>query len=94
MAQGQQMMRVDNETEENPSSKVYRDLQSTINNVLDRVDGLILQDYGKGLLSKEMISWIMRSAKDASLPVYVDPKDHNYECYSGSRLLKPNLSLL
>ena len=92
MAQGQQMMRVDNETEENPSSKVYRDLQSTIHNILDRVDGLILQDYGKGLLSKEMISWIMRSAKDASLPVYVDPKDHNYECYSGSRLLKPNLS--
>ena len=92
MAQGQQMMRVDNETEDNTSSKVYRDLQSTIHNILDRVDGLILQDYGKGLLSKEMISWIMRSAKDASLPVYVDPKDHNYECYSGSRLLKPNLS--
>ena len=27
-----------------------------------------------------------------SLPVYVDPKDNYYDCYSGARLLKPNLS--
>ena len=92
MAQGQQMMRVDNETEENPSSEVYRFLQLAINNALDKVDGIILQDYGKGLFSKEMISWIMQCAKDASLPVYVDPKDDHYDCYSGARLLKPNLS--
>ena len=59
---------------------------------MEDVDGVILQDYGKGLFSKEMINWIMQRAKKASLPVYVDPKDHNYSCFSGARLLKPNSS--
>ena len=92
MAQGQQVMRVDNETEEPPATDMLEELQSTIDSVINDVDGVILQDYGKGLFSKEMILWVMERAKKASLPVYVDPKDHNYSCYSGAKLLKPNSS--
>ena len=92
MAQGQQVMRVDNETEEPPATDILEELQSTIDSVINDVDGVILQDYGKGLFSKEMILWVMQRAKKASCPVYVDPKYHNYSCYSGARLLKPNSS--
>ena len=92
MAQGQQVMRVDNETEEPPATDILEELQSTIDSVINDVDGVILQDYGKGLFSKEMILWVMERAKKSSLPVYVDPKDHNYSCYSGAKLLKPNSS--
>ena len=92
MAQGQQVMRVDNETEEPPPTDILEELQSAVDSVIDNVDGVILQDYGKGLFSKEMILWVMERAKKASLPVYVDPKYHNYSCYSGARLLKPNSS--
>ena len=92
MAQGQQVMRVDNETEETPPSDILEKLKSIIGVAMEDVDGVILQDYGKGLFSKEMIIWIMERAKKASLPVYVDPKNHNYSCFSGARLLKPNSS--
>ena len=92
MAQGQQVMRVDNETEEPPPTDILEELQSAVDSVIDNVDGVILQDYGKGLFSKEMILWVMQRAKKASCPVYVDPKYHNYSCYSGARLLKPNSS--
>lgn len=92
MAQGQQVMRVDNETEEPPPTDILEELQSAVDSVINDVDGVILQDYGKGLFSKEMILWVMQRAKKASCPVYVDPKYHNYSCYSGARLLKPNSS--
>ena len=49
MAQGQQVMRVDNETEETPPSDILEKLKSIIGVAMEDVDGVILQDYGKGL---------------------------------------------
>ena len=92
MAQGQQVVRMDNEITDHPSSEITDALKVSITKSLKVVDGIILQDYEKGIFSKEMIQWIMIEANQNSIPVYVDPKENNYSAYSGARLFKPNLS--
>jgi len=92
MVQGQQVVRMDDEITDHPSSEITDALKVSITKSLTAVDGIILQDYEKGIFSKEMIQWIMIEANQNSIPVYVDPKETNYSAYSGARLFKPNLS--
>ena len=92
MAQGQQVVRMDDEITDHPLLEITDALKVSITKSLKAVDGIILQDYEKGIFSKEMIQWIMIEANQNSIPVYVDPKETNYSAYSGARLFKPNLS--
>jgi|TARA_B110000438_G_scaffold94310_1_gene93740 rfaE bifunctional protein kinase chain/domain len=92
MAQGQQILRLDHENTDSLKSETYIQLKKLVKSSLIDVDGIILQDYEKGVFSKELIQWLMKISKEYSLPVYVDPKDNNYVEFSGARLLKPNRS--
>ena len=58
---------------------------------IPNVDFLILQDYNKGLLDKNMIKNILSGAKKYNKPVMVDPKEKNFIKYKGVKLIKPNL---
>ena len=51
---------------------------------------VIFQDYNKGVLSKNIISELISSAKKLNIPVLVDPKKDNYWEYKGVNLFKPN----
>jgi rfaE bifunctional protein kinase chain/domain len=51
---------------------------------------VIFQDYNKGVLSKNIISELISSAKKLNIPVLVDPKKDNYWEYKGVDLFKPN----
>ena len=92
IAQGQQVVRLDKENVTAPSHDTIESLKQAISNSLDDMDGVILQDYNKGLFTKGLIQWIMDQTREKSLPVYVDPKKHHFSFYSGARLFKPNLS--
>ena len=54
-------------------------------------DGIIIEDYNKGTLTKDVISHVINVAAKHAIPVYVDPKQNNYDSYKGVRLFKPNL---
>jgi rfaE bifunctional protein kinase chain/domain len=51
-------------------------------------DVLILSDYGKGALHR--IESMITAAKQARIPVIVDPKGEDYARYAGATLLTPN----
>lgn len=55
-------------------------------------DALILSDYGKGGLS-HIVSMIAM-ARDAGIPVLIDPKGDDYSRYRGATMLTPNRSEL
>ena len=92
MAQGQQVVRLDRESDFTPSLETIQAIQTEIAKTLDSVDGIILTDYGKGVLTGEMITWIMDQAVSKSIPVYVDPKKNHFDLFKGARLFKPNFS--
>jgi rfaE bifunctional protein kinase chain/domain len=54
-------------------------------------DGLIFQDYNKGVLSKTLIEKIIELCRDRSIKTAVDPKLTNFYAYRGTDLFKPNL---
>ena len=81
IAHGQQVVRLDRENSSPLSDITFEKLQATISHQIDQVDGIILQDYNKGIFNKQMITWIMELCKDRSVPVFVDPKKSNFTSY-------------
>mgnify|MGYP000873790378 FL=1 len=91
IADGRQIARLDSEVTKEISDEYISLLIEVYNNNCNDVDGIIIQDYNKGLLTPKLIKYIIGHARDKSIPVYVDPKYNNYEFYKGVRLFKPNL---
>ena len=57
----------------------------------DELDGVILQDYGKGLLVAAVIDELMAIFDQHLVRVFVDPKQLPWDRYKGAELVKPNL---
>jgi D-beta-D-heptose 7-phosphate kinase / D-beta-D-heptose 1-phosphate adenosyltransferase len=51
---------------------------------------LVLSDYGKGILSEDVIAGAIAAAKAADVPVIIDPKGADYGRYRGASVLTPN----
>jgi D-beta-D-heptose 7-phosphate kinase/D-beta-D-heptose 1-phosphate adenosyltransferase len=86
----QQVVRIDRETTEHPPPGATRRLIRYIEDVLPEVDGVVLEDYGKGLFTKGLLTSVMRRCREADVPVAVDPKT-SLTLHKGIDLLKPNL---
>lgn len=61
-----------------------------VEQLLGNVGALILSDYAKGALQNPQ--GLIALARNAGVPVLVDPKGTNFELYRGATLLTPNLS--
>ncbi len=91
IADGRQIARLDSETTEKISDQYVKKVIERFDKNCNDVDGIIIEDYNKGLLTKELIEYIVQYSMDNDIPVYVDPKYDNYDSYKGVRLFKPNL---
>ncbi len=90
IAQGQQLVRTDDESTEPIPEKSMKDLLKNIGFVLAEMDGIILADYNKGLLTDTLIHAVIANAESSGTPVYVDPKKDNFFEFQNIRLFKPN----
>ena len=91
IANGRQIARLDSEVVEKISNQYMKKVMERFDENCNNVDGIIIEDYNKGLLTKELIEYIVKYSKNKNIPVYVDPKYDNYGSYKGVRLFKPNL---
>ncbi|MFP3014406.1 MAG: bifunctional D-glycero-beta-D-manno-heptose-7-phosphate kinase/D-glycero-beta-D-manno-heptose 1-phosphate adenylyltransferase HldE [Arsenophonus sp.] len=66
-----------------------RTLLDRIQEAIHGVEVIVLSDYGKGTLSQ--IQHIIALANNAKIPVLVDPKGNDFNCYNGATLLTPNI---
>jgi D-glycero-beta-D-manno-heptose-7-phosphate kinase len=90
IAHSQHVLRVDNEVKENISSSMKNKILSYVKNNLKNFEAVILQDYNKGVLTKEVIAEIISICKKNNKPVYVDPKFANFYEYKDVTVFKPN----
>ncbi|MFA6063094.1 MAG: D-glycero-beta-D-manno-heptose-7-phosphate kinase [Gallionella sp.] len=88
IARHQQLLRIDFETP--PSHEVLHAALEDYRVQLPLADIVILSDYGKGGLAH--IAQMIQMARDAGIPVLVDPKGDDYARYAGATLLTPNRS--
>jgi D-beta-D-heptose 7-phosphate kinase/D-beta-D-heptose 1-phosphate adenosyltransferase len=54
------------------------------------IDVVLISDYGKGLITKNLLSKVTASAKMHKKMIIVDPKGLDFSKYSGVSLLTPN----
>lgn len=86
IARQQQLLRID--FENSPSRDVLFAKLSEFEQRLSRVDAVLLSDYGKGGLTH--VSEMIRLARAAGKPVFVDPKGEDYSVYAGATAITPN----
>lgn len=90
IAHSQHVLRVDNEVKDNVSVSMRKKILAYIKNNLKHFAAVILQDYNKGVLTKEIISEIISMCRKLNKPVYVDPKFVNFYEYKDVTVFKPN----
>ncbi len=95
ISNGKQLLRIDSEDQHDLSSTETQLLQKAILQLLNQgIDGLLLEDYNKGVLTTELIEWLISEANARQIPIAVDPKKKNFFAYKGCTLFKPNLKEL
>lgn len=89
MAANQHLLRIDVEDTNDIEENTEREIVQSIG-VLKQLNGIILQDYNKGLLTSGLIRQVMQFAETHGLPTFVDPKERHFFEYAGCTLFKPN----
>ncbi|MBV4367160.1 bifunctional D-glycero-beta-D-manno-heptose-7-phosphate kinase/D-glycero-beta-D-manno-heptose 1-phosphate adenylyltransferase HldE [Erwinia sp. BNK-24-b] len=88
LSRNQQLIRLD--FEEGFDGIDVEPLHQRIRQALPAAGALVLSDYAKGALAS--VESIIRIAREANVPVLVDPKGTDFERYRGATILTPNLS--
>ena len=57
---------------------------------LPKCHGLIVSDYGKGVITRVVLEKAIGVSKTKKLPVCVDPKESHIDAYTGVSILTPN----
>ena len=91
----QQLLRIDSESTFPLLESEEIKLNDTIQNIINQgIDGIIFEDYNKGVLTDSVIQNTIKIAKEKDIPTAVDPKKENFLSYKGVSLFKPNLKEL
>ncbi len=88
-----QLLRVDVEDTANLSAESEKEFLKNFYACIDDLDGLLIQDYAKGLLSEKILSEILRVASEKKIPSLVDPNRNTPgHFYKGATLITPNIA--
>ncbi|MDD5128771.1 MAG: D-glycero-beta-D-manno-heptose-7-phosphate kinase [Candidatus Omnitrophica bacterium] len=86
----QQVVRVDWEDVHSISQNVKNKLFKYLGDNIKKFDAVIIEDYGKGLLDRELTADIIKNAQCFKKIVTVDPKENNFDCYKHATCITPN----
>ncbi|QWF70039.1 D-glycero-beta-D-manno-heptose-7-phosphate kinase [Methylomonas paludis] len=86
----QQIVRLDKESTNSINNDSQQFVINAVTNNLSTSKVVILSDYGKGILSDQVIEAIIKAANSNGARIIVDPKGHDYSKYRGAYLVTPN----
>ena len=91
IAHSQQVVRFDRETKSGITPDTHRRIFEFVQQqVKNGIDGIILSDYSKGVVTRELVRDIVRLAIRKGIIVSVDPKVNHFGMYTGVTILTPN----
>lgn len=91
MAENNHVVRVDYEHKRFLSAKAENELLAKVAELAPNCDAIIIEDYGKGVLSEKTTQQVIRLAHQYGKKVTVDPhRTTPLSYYRGADLLKPN----
>ena len=90
MAEQQQIVRYDRESKHTIGQDVASECMKNFLSALKTAKGVILSDYGKGMLSDRNIKSLIDACRKRQIPVCVDPKIDNFKKYKNITCMTPN----
>lgn len=90
IAEGQQLIRVDQECISPLSEEVEEKVVHYVNTIAEQIEVIAISDYAKGFLSKSLLQMVIEIAQAHKIPTIVDPKGDDFSKYRGATLIKPN----
>jgi rfaE bifunctional protein kinase chain/domain len=90
IAAGQHVVRIDNESKAECADFYRTKLLDAVRTNIESLDGIIIEDYNKGVVTREIIHAVIAAAVEHGKPVTVDPKFNNFFEYKNVTVFKPN----
>lgn len=90
VAHNQHVVRIDNEKTNFLQPEQEEKLWFSVEPEIKKVDLIVISDYAKGLLGKNLLARLITIAKENHKQILVDPKGKDYSKYTGATLLTPN----
>ncbi len=90
LAQHQQVVRADWESRADLAGAALAAALDVLARELPQCEGLIVSDYGKGVVTAPVLERALGLAKTAGVPIAVDPKESHIDAYRGVSILTPN----
>jgi len=90
VANHQQVVRIDKESVDEVADKYITVIQDYLKKNIKNSDGVIIEDYGKGLITPKLLKMVVPLAKRYKKVVTVDPKESHFSFYKGVSAITPN----
>ena len=90
IAHNQQVVRFDREEDTWLNTDIQKRIISYCKRIFSDIHAIILSDYDKGLLSRELVEEVIALCKKGKKPVIVDPKIENMDIYKEVTMVTPN----
>jgi D-beta-D-heptose 7-phosphate kinase/D-beta-D-heptose 1-phosphate adenosyltransferase len=90
IAHSQQVVRFDREEVSPLNSDIVKRIINYLKQHLAEIDAVLVSDYGKGTISRELIRQVLALSKKDGKLVIVDPKVKNMDAYQGVTMITPN----
>lgn len=94
VSKNQQFLRIDEEKKEPLLEEYYIYTKDNLDEIFEDIDVVIISDYAKGAVTKEMAQLLIKTAIKKNIPIIVDPKGNNYSKYVGATVCTPNVKEL
>jgi len=93
IAGSQHVVRIDREMTTQLYAKSRARVERKVFNLLvpvDTIHSVIISDYNKGVCNPSFVEEVIKSANDAEIPVFIDPKGMDWSKYVGAFCVTPN----
>lgn len=90
IASSQQVLRIDREVRRPISLETLARLKEIMKSMMDQVDLIIISDYDKGLVTRELVAHTVDMARKHGVLTLADPKSLKFDKYARVSVLTPN----
>jgi len=90
IAHHQQVVRVDREEPQPLTASSISRLTEAISRRLKNVDAVVIEDYGKGVITRQLLEVVVPLACAKGKIITVDPKEEHFDLYHRVTALTPN----
>jgi D-beta-D-heptose 7-phosphate kinase/D-beta-D-heptose 1-phosphate adenosyltransferase len=92
IAHHQQVVRADQEDPSPLPEPAREALRARVLEALAGAGALIISDYGKGVIDRDLLLAVLAAAAERHVPVCVDPKESHFDAYGHATVITPNLT--